>query len=50
MVEVNAALKDRPEAVNSEPHDTWMIKVQLANPGEPTALLDAADYEASLAH
>ena len=33
VTEVNTALKDRPDAVNSAPHDTWMIKVQLANPG-----------------
>ena len=46
VVEVNTALKDRPDAVNSAPHDTWMIKVQLGNPGDLAALLGAADYEA----
>ena len=46
VVEVNTALKDRPDAVNSAPHDSWMIKVQLANPGDVAALLDATDYEA----
>ena len=49
VTEVNTAIKDRPDAVNSAPHDTWMIKVQLANPAEADALLAAADYEASLA-
>ena len=49
VTEVNASIKDRPDAVNSAPHDTWMIKVQLANPAEADALLAAADYEASLA-
>lgn len=45
VVEVNTALKDHPDAVNSAPHDTWMIKVQLGNPGDVAALLGAADYE-----
>ena len=34
MVEVNTALKDKPEDVNAKPHDTWMIKVRLANAAE----------------
>ena len=33
VVEVNPQLKDHPEAVNSDPHGTWMIKVRLSNPG-----------------
>src|SRR5687768_2030883 len=27
VIDVNATLKDRPEAVNADPHGTWMIKV-----------------------
>ncbi len=50
VTEVNTAIKDRPDAVNSAPHDTWMIKVQLTNPSEADALLGSADYEASLSH
>lgn len=46
VTEVNTALKDRPDAVNSAPHDSWMIKVQLANPADADALLAASDYEA----
>lgn len=46
VTEVNAAIKDRPDAVNSAPHDTWMIKVQLANPADANQLLAASDYEA----
>ena len=45
VVEVNANLKDRPEAVNKDPHGTWMIKVRLSNPGDASALLDNAAYE-----
>lgn len=49
VVEVNTSLKDRPENVNSKPHDTWMVKVKLASPVEAGALMDAAAYEAMLA-
>jgi len=45
IIEVNTALKDKPEHVNSKPHDTWMIKVRLANAAETSALLDAAAYQ-----
>ncbi|MEZ5294537.1 MAG: glycine cleavage system protein GcvH [Vicinamibacterales bacterium] len=46
VTDVNAALKDRPDAVNSAPHDSWMIKVRLANPADADQLLAAGDYEA----
>ena len=48
VVEVNAALKDKPEAVNTDPHGSWMIVIKLANPADAGGLLDAAQYEASL--
>jgi glycine cleavage system H protein len=46
VVEVNAALKDKPELVNSAPHDTWMVAIKLANPSEAGELLDASAYDA----
>jgi glycine cleavage system H protein len=46
VVEVNAALKDKPELVNSAPHDTWMVAIKLANPTEAGELLDATAYDA----
>ena len=46
VVEVNTALKDKPEAVNADPHASWMIVIKLAEPGEAGALLDAAQYQA----
>ncbi len=45
VVEVNGALKDHPETVNSDPHASWMMVVKLANQAETSALLDAAQYE-----
>ena len=45
IVEVNTALKDKPETVNKDPHASWMVVIKLANPGEAAALLDAAQYQ-----
>jgi len=45
--EANAALQNKPELINSDPHGGgWLIKMRLANPAELTALMDAAAYEA----
>ena len=46
IVEVNSALKDKPETVNKNPHDSWMVVIKLTVPSEADALLDAAQYEA----
>ena len=48
VVEVNTALKDNPEAVNTDPHSSWMIKVRVSNPGEAAGLLDSAQYQGLL--
>jgi glycine cleavage system H protein len=44
VVEVNTALKDKPERVNSNPHDTWLMVLKVTNPAELVGLLDAAQY------
>jgi len=46
VTETNGSLKDRPDHVNSKPHETWMVKIKLTNPGEVGGLMDAAAYEA----
>jgi len=47
VVEVNGALKDAPEKVNSDPHgEGWLVKVRPKAPAETAALMDAAAYEA----
>jgi glycine cleavage system H protein len=48
IVAVNDSLKNHPEAVNSDPHGTWMIKVKLASPTDSGALLDASQYQSHL--
>ncbi|MFN7983442.1 MAG: glycine cleavage system protein GcvH [Vicinamibacterales bacterium] len=45
VVEVNTALKEKPETVNSDPHASWMVVLKLANAAEADALLDVAQYE-----
>ena len=46
VIETNGSLKDRPDHVNSKPHETWMVKVKLADASELGTLMDAAAYEA----
>jgi glycine cleavage system H protein len=49
IVEVNTALGDSPEAINSDPYgEGWMVRVKLSNPSETDALLDHAAYTATL--
>ena len=46
---VNEELKTAPDKINQDAHGTWIIKVELSDAGELTALLDAAAYEAFIA-
>ena len=49
VIETNTDLKDRPDHVNSKPHESWLVKVKLTNASETASLLDAAAYEALIA-
>ena len=42
VTEVNTTLAGKPEAVNSDPHGSWMIVMKVTNPSEAGDLLDAA--------
>ncbi len=45
VIEVNAALADKPEQVNKSPYaDGWMIKLEIADPAEVAKLMDADAY------
>jgi glycine cleavage system H protein len=44
VVEVNSPLVERPEAVNKDPHGSWMIALKPSAPNEASELLDAAQY------
>jgi glycine cleavage system H protein len=44
VLSVNTELKNKPEAINSDPHGSWMIVLKLSDPDEVGGLLDAAQY------
>jgi glycine cleavage system H protein len=46
---INEELTSAPDKINEKPHETWIIKVELADPAQYNALLDAAAYEAFIA-
>ncbi|HUF05938.1 MAG TPA: glycine cleavage system protein GcvH [Candidatus Binatia bacterium] len=50
VIEVNEALRDAPELMNSDPFgEGWIAKVELGDRSELDALLDAAGYAAETA-
>ncbi len=45
VTEVNEALGDAPETINSDPYDTgWIFKMSLSDAGQLGDLMDAAAY------
>jgi glycine cleavage system H protein len=47
VVEVNVALEDAPELVNSRPYsEGWMIRIRISDPAQIDELLSADDYRA----
>ena len=44
VVEVNGALKTKPEGVNADPHQSWLVVLKLANSAELGSLLDSSQY------
>ena len=46
IVEVNRAIVDAPETVNTDPYgDGWLIRVRVSDAGELDDLLDAEAYK-----
>jgi glycine cleavage system H protein len=46
VLNVNESLAGTPEIINSDPYGTaWIVKIELENPAELSALLDAPAYE-----
>ena len=45
VIEVNEELADTPEKVNEDAYAAWIIKVEMADPSQVDALLDAAAYK-----
>src|SRR4051794_29034718 len=45
VIEVNTALADAPETLNTDPHgNAWLVRIRLSAPDEIKQLLTAADY------
>ncbi|WP_369780034.1 glycine cleavage system protein GcvH [Streptomyces sp. R33] len=44
IVEVNGAVADTPEAVNSDAYACWIFKIKLASGASTHKLIDAAAY------
>jgi glycine cleavage system H protein len=50
IVEINRAIVDAPETVNTDPYgEGWIVRVRLSDPSEVDALMDAEAYERYLA-
>lgn len=46
VIEVNNAVVDSPELVNSDAFANWIIKMEMSNPSELESLMDASAYKA----
>lgn len=45
VVEVNEALEDKPELLNEDAFENWIMKVLMSDKSELDALMDATAYE-----
>ena len=48
VVAVNGELEDTPEKVNEDAYAAWIIKVEMSDPAQLDALMDAAAYKAQI--
>lgn len=45
VLEANEPLLDEPEALNSDPYGSWLVKIKISDPAELDQLMDATAYE-----
>ena len=50
VIAINEELEDAPELLNQDAFANWIIKVEMSDPSELEALMDAAAYEAMCAN
>ena len=51
IVRVNDAVVEKPELVNSDPHDAgWLVEVRIGDAGEIDRLLTAEEYDEFIAN
>lgn len=47
IAEVNIPINENPAVINKDPYgDGWIVKIELSNPSELDALMDASEYKA----
>lgn len=44
VIEANEELADTPDQVNSNPFESWMIKIKMSDKSELDSLMDAESY------
>ena len=44
VVARNDELEDKPELINEDAYEAWIIKVEMSDPAELDALLNASAY------
>ena len=44
VLEINDSLPEGPEALNSDPYGSWMIKIKISDDSQIQELLSASDY------
>ena len=48
VLEVNQKVVEEPETVNEDPYgDGWLVRIRIADPAEPDALMTPRRYKAS---
>jgi len=46
IMEMNAAIEDTPETINSDPYENgWIVKIKMSNPADADELMDADKYK-----
>ncbi len=45
VTEINEALNDAPDTINTAANDTWIIKLSVTDASAADSLLSAADYD-----
>jgi glycine cleavage system H protein len=49
ILEVNPALNNSPELVNSDPYGQgWMVRISMSNPADAETLMDSSLYKSSV--
>lgn len=45
VLEINEELLDRPELINEEPYESWLMKIEVSDRGHLDSLMNDKEYE-----